>query len=152
MGTEPSAVPKRVLFVCVGNSCRSQAAEALARHLASDVISASSAGISPLGRIAELTRKALAERGISMDGQYSKGLDEAEPAAAEIIVNLSGIPGASLFASPRADILDWQVEDPYGDDIEVHRQTCDEIEERVRELANLLRKEAAAGAGPVPAG
>lgn len=147
MGTEPGAAPKRVLFVCIGNSCRSQAAEALARHLASDVISASSAGISPLGRIAELTRKALAERGISMDGQYSKGLDEVEPATAEIIVNLSGIPGASLFPSDRAEILDWHVEDPYGNDIEVHRQTCGEIEERVRELAELLRKEAAAGAG-----
>jgi arsenate reductase len=150
MVTKPSAAPKRVLFVCVGNSCRSQAAEALARHVASDVISASSAGIAPLGRIAELTRKALAERGISMDGQYSKGLDEAEPAAAEIIVNLSGIPGASLFGSQRAEILDWHVEDPYGDDIEVHRQTCEEIEGRVRELADALRKKAAAGAGPVP--
>ncbi len=150
MATESSAVPKRVLFVCVGNSCRSQMAEALARHLAPDVISASSAGISPLGRIAELTRKALVERGVSVDGQYSKGLDEVDAAAAEIIVNLSGIPGASLFALQRAEILDWHVDDPYGDDIEVHGQVCEEIEQRVRELAELLRKKAAAGAGPVP--
>ena len=40
---------KRVLFICVGNSCRSPMAEALARHLAADVIEPQSAGISPLG-------------------------------------------------------------------------------------------------------
>ncbi|MGC1580579.1 MAG: hypothetical protein WA766_03800, partial [Candidatus Acidiferrales bacterium] len=53
--------PTRVLFVCIGNSCRSPMAEALARHSASDVIEAASAGISPLGRVADLTRKILVE-------------------------------------------------------------------------------------------
>ena len=58
---EPEAKRKRVLFVCVGNTCRSQMAEALARHLAAEVIEPSSAGISPFGRIVDTTRRVLLE-------------------------------------------------------------------------------------------
>jgi protein-tyrosine-phosphatase len=133
---------KRVLFVCVGNSCRSQMAEALARHHASDVIEPSSAGISPLGTIADPTRRVLVERGVSMPGQRSKGTTEADVAAAQLIVNLTGIHGRALFREDvRAPIEDWEVTDPYGDDLGVYRRVCDEIEARILELAARLRSE-----------
>lgn len=134
--------PKRILFVCVGNSCRSQMAEALARHHASDVIEPTSAGISPLGSIADPTRQVLLERGIPMPGQRSKGTTEADVTAAELIVNLTGIHGPALFRQTiAAPVEDWEVTDPYGDDLQVYRRVCDEIEARILELAARLRSE-----------
>src|SRR6202044_438468 len=62
----------RVLFVCVGNCVRSQMAEAIARHDASDIIVAESAGVHPLGFIDNTTQRVLRERGISSEGQFSK--------------------------------------------------------------------------------
>jgi arsenate reductase len=128
---------KKVLFVCIGNSCRSQMAEALARHYWSDVMEASSAGVSPLGRIAEPTRKVLLERGVRTDEQFSKGLCEADAASADLIINMSGIPGSALF--PDANVEDWDVDDPYGEDMLIYRQVCDDIEERLRKLTDSLR-------------
>jgi len=134
--------PKRVLFVCVGNSCRSQMAEALARHHASDVIEPSSAGISPLGTIVDDTRKVLLERGVLMPGQRSKGTSECGIDTAEMIVNMTGIHGPALFReSLHARVEDWEVTDPYNDDISVYRRVCDEIEARVIDLAARLRVE-----------
>ena len=131
--------PKRVLFVCLGNSCRSPMAEALARHLAADVIEPSSAGLSPLGFIAAPTRKVLLERGVSMDGQSSKGLTETVVAGTDLIVNMTGMPGKSLVGGFHANIVDWDVEDPYGEDLEIYQRVCDDIEERVRALADQFR-------------
>jgi arsenate reductase len=130
--------PLNVLFVCIGNSCRSPIAEAVARHTASDVIAASSAGVSPLGRIQESTRRVLLERGIHVDGQFSKGLhDDTLFQPADLIINMSGIPGSSLF--PAGKFEDWDVEDPYGEDMETYRRICDDIEARVADLAARLR-------------
>ncbi len=128
----------RVLFVCIGNSCRSPIAEAIARHVASDVMEASSAGVAPLGYIAESTRQALLERGIRMDGQFSKGInDDALLHPADLIVNMTGRPSARLF--PNCNCEDWNVEDPYGEEMETYRRICDDIEARVADLAARLR-------------
>jgi pyridoxal 5'-phosphate synthase pdxT subunit len=133
-----AANPRRVLFVCVGNSCRSQIAEALARALAPDVIDPSSAGLSPFGEIAEPTRRILLERGVSFDGQYSKGLAENDWRDVEVIVNMTGIPGQSLFGEERL-VLDWEIRDPFGEELGVYREVAEEIEENLRELAEALR-------------
>jgi protein-tyrosine-phosphatase len=98
---------------------------------------ASSAGVSPLGRIVEPTRKVLLERGVRMDGQSSKSLGEAGAGSADLIINMSGFPGKSLFANRAFE--DWDVDDPYGEDLLIYRQVCDDIEERLRELAARLR-------------
>lgn len=127
----------RVLFVCVGNSCRSQMAEALARHIASDVIEPASAGVYPLGTIAEATRTVLRERGVPLDGHFSKSLPEVSAFEADLVVNMSGYPG-NEFLRGRA-FEDWEVEDPYGNDLETHRRICDDIEARVVLLAARLR-------------
>ncbi|HXZ13424.1 MAG TPA: low molecular weight phosphatase family protein [Candidatus Sulfotelmatobacter sp.] len=129
---------KNVLFVCWGNSCRSQIAEAVARHSASDVIEASSAGIAPLGVVANRTHAVLRERGVRSDGQFSKGLhDDSIPQPPDMVVNMSGIPGNTLFGNLNYE--DWRVEDPYGEDMETYRRICDDIEARVAELAARLR-------------
>ena len=123
--------------MCIGNSCRSQMAEALARHHASDVIEPASAGISPFGSIMEGTLNALRLRGIPAEGQYSKGLGEAIRFQPDLIVNMSGMTGKTLF--PRADVVDWKVPDPYGENVETYLRICDDIESRVKKLAEQCR-------------
>ena len=134
----------KVLFVCIGNSCRSQMAEALARHSARDLMEVASAGLSPLGYIAGPTREVLAERGVATDGQSSKGLGEIVRVRPDLIVNMSGYPGQGRFGD--YDFEDWDVEDPYGDDLATYRRICDDIEARVADLADRLRAKAKPGA------
>jgi arsenate reductase (thioredoxin) len=128
----------KVLFVCVGNCVRSQMAEAIARHDASDIIEAESAGVSPLGFIDNTTQRVLRERSISFEGQFSKGLRTHTLKTPDLVVNMSGIPGASLFGGQRFE--DWQVQDPFGEGIETHRRICDDIEARIKDLAARLRQ------------
>jgi arsenate reductase len=136
-----AATPKKVLFVCIGNTCRSQMAEALARHSAADVIEAASAGLSPYGKIVEPTRKILLERGVNLDGQHCKGLREVDPDSFQLIVNMTGMPGRALF--PGAKVVDWDIADPYGENLLMYRQVYDEIEEHMAKLAASLRQNAA---------
>jgi arsenate reductase (thioredoxin) len=135
------ADPVKVLFVCVGNCVRSQMAEAIARHCCTDIIAAESAGVSPLGFIDKTTQAVLRERGIPIDGQFSKGLRSHTLRKPDLVINMSGIHGKSLF--PEHDVEDWKVRDPFGEDIEVHRAICNDIEARVTLLAARLRTKAA---------
>lgn len=130
-------VKTKVLFVCMGNCVRSQMAEAIARHTASDVIAAESAGIRPLGFIDPTAQKVLARRGIPIDGQFSKGLHSHKLNTPDLIVNMSGLPGKSLFHHELFE--DWRVHDPFGNDLEAHSRVCDLIESRIRDLADRLR-------------
>ena len=130
--------PTRVLFVCIGNACRSQMAEALARHHASDIIEATSAGISPLGSIPDATRQILLERGVDIGTQRSKGPSEVDIGATDVIVNMTGIPGKSLFQS-HLEIEDWEIDDPYQEGMPVYRRVCDDVQVKVLDLAKRLR-------------
>jgi arsenate reductase (thioredoxin) len=113
-------------------------AEALARHKAPDAIEAESAGVHPLGFIDETARAVLEEQGISMDGQFSKGLHIQMVSGAHLIVNMSGMPSSRLF--PGRPYEDWAIADPFGEDLEVHRRICDDIAARILELATRLRE------------
>ncbi|HEX5423958.1 MAG TPA: hypothetical protein VFW94_10440 [Candidatus Acidoferrales bacterium] len=138
-----------VLFVCMGNCVRSQMAEAIARHIASDVIAAESAGVQPLGFIDPTAKKVLESRGISIDGQFSKGLHSHKLSKPDLIVNMSGLPGKSLFHHEQL-FEDWRVSDPFGDDVETHARVCDDIHSRIHGLAERLRASSAAGAARAP--
>ena len=129
----------KVLFLCVGNACRSQMAEAIARHLAVDVIEASSAGLAPFGDIRGTTIAVLAERGFSAEGQSSKPLSLEELSAADLVINMTGRGGESTFSAPTLVFEDWDVGDPYGLDLAVYRGIRDQIETRVEGLAQRLR-------------
>ena len=125
--------------MCIGNACRSQMAEAIARHTASDVIEASSAGLVPFGQIPATTSIVLDERGISLEGQTSKPLRSEDLAAADLVINMTGRSGAAIFDEPMPWLEDWDVGDPYGLNLEVYRAIRDEIEARVEDLARRLR-------------
>jgi arsenate reductase len=130
----------KVLFLCIGNACRSQMAEAIARHSASDVIEPSSAGLVPFGEIPSTTITVLRERGISADGQSSKPLCSEDMSAADIVINMTGRSSGSIFTEPVPQVEDWDVGDPYGFDLAVYREIRDQIEARVEDLARRLRE------------
>jgi len=131
---------KKVLFLCIGNACRSQMAEAIARHKASDVIEPSSAGLVPFGEIPSTTITVLEENGISAAGQTSKPLRSEDMSAADLIVNMTGRSGASIFKEGLRQVEDWDVGDPYGFNLAVYRGIRDQIEARVEDLARRLRE------------
>ncbi|MFZ3243739.1 MAG: arsenate reductase ArsC [Candidatus Acidiferrales bacterium] len=140
--TTSSKHPQRtkILFVCYGNSCRSQMAEAIARHHAAKLIEAESAGVRPLGSVAPETLAVLQEIGIRAEGHYSKSISDAlqffEP---EMVVNMSGQDLDGWFATK--NVVDWKVGDPYGSDLEVYRRICRNIEDKVKKLVSDLEKE-----------
>ena len=135
----------RVLFVCIGNACRSPMAEAIARRNAADVIEPCSAGLYPLGHIAEPTIDALVTNGYSAEGLASKFISRETVSSADLIVNLSGLPIDPLFSSGPSRLSDgqrienWDVSDPYGEEAATYQRILEELEERVQQLANQLR-------------
>jgi arsenate reductase len=141
----PARPRKKVLFVCIGNSCRSQMAEALARAYGSDVIEAQSAGLSPATMIAPLTKRVLGERNIRMEGQFPKGFDMMVREKYDVIVNMSGqnLQGQTLLvqagALASARVVDWHVVDPIGRTDEVYRSVAAHIEGLVMALILELR-------------
>jgi arsenate reductase (thioredoxin) len=137
--TGPKIPATRVLFVCLGNSCRSPMAEALARHIAPDVIEASSAGLMALDYIAPPTFAVLEENGIDCRGLASKPLRIVDLSSIDLIVNLAGRPIEKHLDGRALPVEDWEVGDPFGSDLAVYRRIRDEIECRVLELAARLR-------------
>lgn len=131
----------RVLFVCLGNSCRSPMAEAIAMHIASDVMEVSSAGIVALGVVQSATRQTLAKNGYPSDELESKPLDAIDLDAIEIIINMTGRPGLTLFPDP-TKVEDWDVEDPYGSDAGTYQRIFEDIESRVVHLVGKVRTSA----------
>ena len=136
--SEPKRV--KVLFLCLGNSCRSPMAEAIARHAAGDVMEASSAGLIALGFVARPTLNVLEERGYPAEGLHSKTLTRDALDGADLVINMSGRPLPQLV-NRKTHVEDWEVDDPYGEDPEVYSGTCQEIERRVKDLAERLRSE-----------
>ncbi len=79
---------KRVLFLCTGNSARSQMAEALVNHLRGDRWQAVSAGSHPTGRVHPLAVQVLKEIGIEIPHARSKSVDEFRDKAFDVVVTL----------------------------------------------------------------
>ncbi|MGA3020180.1 MAG: hypothetical protein ABSF62_23925, partial [Bryobacteraceae bacterium] len=102
---------KRVLFLCIGNACRSQMAEAFARTYGADILIAASAGLAPAMKIATDTLKAMAEKNIDLRDQFPKSLRHLGRAEFDLVVNLSGSSVPEDLAS-RTKVLEWEVDDP----------------------------------------
>lgn len=80
----------KVLFVCTGNACRSQLAEAWCRCYWQDRVDAYSAGVAPHGFIDPRIIKVMAEAGIDMSSQRSKHLDEFNGMRFDYVITLCG--------------------------------------------------------------
>ena len=140
--TQPSSNKKshkkKVLFVCLGNACRSPIAESIARRDAGDVIEACSAGLSPLGFVPALTTETLKANGYSIESLNSTPITPAVWDAADMVINMSGVPKERAFMDCEK-VEDWDVQDPYGTDPILYQTIYEDIQRRVVQLAERLR-------------
>jgi arsenate reductase (thioredoxin) len=131
--------PLSILFICIGNTCRSPMAEAIARALGGDSVVAHSAGLAPTGRVASSTLEALRALGYPCAGLASKGLDEVPLDGLDVVVSLIGPAGlAWLPAGAAARRVAWTIPDPYGNELATYLAVARTIEERVRALVDDL--------------
>ena len=117
---------KKVAFICVHNSCRSQIAEALGKHLASDVFESYSAGTETKLQINQDAVRIMKELyGIDMEaeGQYSKLIDEIP--VPDIAISMGCNVGCPFIERPFDD--NWGLEDPTGKSDEEFKKVIDEI-------------------------
>ena len=124
---------QKVAFICVHNSCRSQIAEALGRHLASDVFESYSAGTETRPQInqdAVRLMKQLHFIDMEAEGQYSKLLTEI-PAVDVVITMGCNVQCPMLPCRWRED---WGLEDPTGKPDEEFRKTIAQMEEKILDL------------------
>ena len=127
-------INKKILFVCIGNACRSIMAEAITRHYWNGKFESASAGIHPLGRIPEGTLQVLQEIDVSADNLSSKGIAELDLSRFDRIINLSEYPLTDFVPwNYQAKVVDWYVRDPYGQSLDAYRKTRDAIEWLVEE-------------------
>jgi protein-tyrosine-phosphatase len=127
---------KRVLFVCVENSNRSQMAEAFARRHGAGRVEAVSAGSRPLGRINPKAVEAMREVGYDLTGHTSKGLEGFNGQEFDAAVTMGcGDECPLVLAKQR---VDWQIPDPKGMPPERFREVRDLIEAKVRALLQTL--------------
>jgi len=114
-------------------------AEAIARYDAADVMEPSSAGLVPLGYVAELTKQTLSRNGYSVNGLTSQALTREAAEAADLIINMTGERREGNYGDVDK-VEDWIVEDPYGADPETYQRVFESIRRRVSQLALSLRE------------
>ena len=124
-----------VLFVCVGNACRSQMAEAFANAYGSDVMEASSAGLVPAARLSRTMQQVLAEKQIRIEPREPRRLNAIDLIGFDLIVNLSGYS----LPNTTAEVITVELADPAGPDKGHYREVRDRIEEVVESLIAHLR-------------
>ena len=130
---------QKVAFICVHNSCRSQIAEALGRHLASDVFESYSAGTErkdPINPDAVRLMKQLYHIDMEAEGQHSKLLSDL-PTVDVVITMGCNVQCPSLPCKWRED---WGLEDPTGKPDAAFLQTIRLIEEKILALKARLRQ------------
>lgn len=149
--------PFRVLFVCTGNSARSQLAEGLANHVGDGLIEAQSAGTLPVG-VNSHAVAVMEERGIDISRQYSKGIDDVI-GPFDLVVTLCDAAAATCPASVLSYPCEhWSTPDPSfvaggPDEVrEAFRQIRDRLEGQIRGLIDKLRSEKEARPKPEKAG
>jgi protein-tyrosine-phosphatase len=130
---------KAILFVCVENAGRSQMAEGFFnQRYAPKGCRAISAGTRPVSQINPLAIQAMSEVGIDISSQKSKIITEDMIKSSEKSVNMGCIERTECPMLFINNVIDWGIEDPKGKPIEKVREIRDEIERRVREIAESL--------------
>jgi arsenate reductase len=138
---------KKVLFLCIGNSCRSQMAEGFARRYGSDVMNVASAGLAPAAIVQPLTKKVMEAKNINLDDHYPKDLHDLPVGEFDLIINMSG---NKLPPYLNANVQDWKVEDPIGKTEETYVAVRELLENQVMRLILDLRIAARRKASPAP--
>jgi arsenate reductase (thioredoxin) len=127
---------KKILFVCVENSNRSQMAEAFARIHGGDAIEAYSAGSSPSGKVNPKAIRAMRELGYDLSVHGSKSLDEIPDAEYDFVATMGCGDKCPFVRAKRRE--DWQIPDPKHMEPEEFRKVRDLIESKVRAVLETL--------------
>jgi arsenate reductase len=141
-------LPKRLLFLCVANSARSQMAEGLARVIFGPAVEVMSAGSAPAARVHPAAIAVLAELSIDIHAARPKSLDEIDLTGVDLIITLCAEEVCPVVPA-RVRRLHWPIPDPArgvaGEDEETtlarFRAARDEIRARLQALADSLAKE-----------
>ena len=123
---------KKVAFICVHNSCRSQIAEALGKHLRGGEFEFYSAGMETKPQINQDAVRLMKQiHGIDMEQtQYSKLVDEIP--VPDIVISMGCDVGCPYIGRPFDD--NWGLPDPTGQSDEVFAETIRQIEERIMQI------------------
>lgn len=138
MGTDDSLriSKKKVAFICVHNSCRSQIAEALGKHFAADVFESYSAGTETKPQINQDAVRLMKQLyGIDMEQtQRSKLLSEIPPV--DIVITMGCNVQCPFLPCERRE--DWGLDDPTGKSDTEFIATVEKIEKKIKQLASSL--------------
>jgi arsenate reductase (thioredoxin) len=136
---------KKIMFLCTGNSCRSQMAEGFAKALGKGLLEVHSAGLSPQ-RVNPRAVAVMKEAGNDISGQISKSIDEELLSKMDIIITLCGNAAESCpLTPPGIKRIHWPLEDPAkatGTEEEIlneFRKVRDGIKRRIEAFINDLK-------------
>jgi arsenate reductase len=132
---------KKVVFVCVHNSGRSQMAEAFANRLGKGKLTAQSAGTAPADSLNPTVVRAMQEIGHDMKGHYPKDLSPDMVDWADQVITMGCEVDAGVCPAGFVPSVEWSLDDPKGKSIGQVRQIRDEIRKRVLELIAELENE-----------
>lgn len=134
----------KVIFVCTGNSCRSQMAEGLLRHIAGDRFEVYSAGTHP-SRVHPMSIRVMKELGINISTHTSDPLDKYFGHGIKYVITLCDNAREFCPTFPgKAKKIHWSIADPFRSWKKDHkiigryRQTRDDIQERLEQLIELI--------------
>lgn len=135
----PSEPPssKRILFVCIENSNRSQMAEAFARMHRSGRVEAYSAGSRPSGRLNPRAVEFMRERGYDLTQHRSKSVADLPVKEFDVVIGMGcGDEACAVIPARRRE--EWDIPDPKDMPAEQYRAVRDQIEGKVKELLDSL--------------
>ncbi|CAI8410639.1 MAG: Arsenate-mycothiol transferase ArsC1 [Acidimicrobiales bacterium AG-410-I20] len=121
-----------VLFLCVHNAGRSQIAAGWMRHLAGEAIQVYSAGSSPAKQINPAAAEAMSEVGIDITTQQPEKWTDEIVREVDAIISMGC--GDTCPVYPGKQYIDWEIQDPAGQGIEMVRTVRDQIKQHVQEL------------------
>jgi protein-tyrosine-phosphatase len=128
---------KKILFVCIENSNRSQMSQAFAKLHGGDAVEAYSAGSKPSGIVNPKAIAAMKELGYDLALHESKSLEEVKPFAPFDAVVTMGCGDACPWM-PAKQFIDWQIPDPKNMEPAAFNEVRDLIEKKVMELLDQL--------------
>ena len=127
---------KKVLFVCVENSCRSQIAEAFARMYGNNEIEVYSAGSKPSGKINDKTIETMKEIGYDLSKHKSKSLDEIPKGNYDYVVTMGCGDNCPLIPATHRE--DWAIPDPKELSADEFKKIRDMIAVKVKQLIETI--------------
>jgi len=127
-----------ILFVCVHNACRSQIAEAICKKLAPDWTVAS-AGSNPSAQVDPKAVRILEQHGLVMTTTGPKGFSELQDQEWDLAVGM-GCGDKCPVNLPAKKFIEWDIPDPHDGPMELYQALYDDLNERIAELIQRIRR------------